>query len=63
MRQLLHVATIWERGRKRAEMSLEAAPIVMAWPDTCPFKHDDLLSPDVDAALTKLAAARDTPRP
>ena len=65
MRQLLDVAKIWERGRKRAEISLKAEPIVMAWPDTCPFKRDDLLSPDfdIDAALTKLAAARDTPRP
>ena len=67
MRQLLDVAKIWERGRKRAEISLKATPIVVAWPDTCLFKRDDLLSVDFDfdfdAALAKLAAARDTPRP
>lgn len=65
MRQLLDAGRIWERGRKRAAISVrETAGSVTGWPVTSPFEIDELLSEDFDihAALAKLTAARDTPR-
>ena len=65
MRHLLDMGTIWDRGRKRAAGTLKAADVAIAWTGTCPFELAELLSADfdIDAALARIAAARDTPRP
>lgn len=64
MRQLLNMQNIWDRGRKRAASALRAVDVTITWTETCPFEVDELLSTDfdIDAALARLASARDTPR-
>lgn len=65
MRQLIDVEQVWSKGCRatgRFFRDLEAAPSL---PSCCPFTASELLAADfdIDAALAKLAAARDTPRP
>ena len=62
MRQLLDVDPIWAKGRKAADRFLREIEATPKVPTRCPFTLGELLKEDfdLDAALAKLASARDT---
>ena len=65
MRQLLDADRIWTKGCKAAGRFLRDVEGAPRAPTSSPFSVDDLLLADfdIDAALARLASARDTPRP